>query len=247
MFVNALTLLGLITTASAHGYLKSISVNGGANYLAWQVGQDDYLTPEPIRYARRIKDNGPVPDFTTKDITCNVGGNLPAKGVIPVMPGDKVKLQWDQWGSSHSGPVMNYLASCGTNCSTFRGDTGTPWVKFDQMGYDTTKSPPWGSDFLAKQGASWTVTIPAGLKAGEYLLRHEILGLHVAGTRMGAQFYPACVQISVGGSGSKALPAGVGLPGSYDPDDKEGVLVQLWQVQAGQRGYTPPGGPVKTI
>ena len=90
MFVNALTLLGLITTASAHGYLKSISVNSGANYLAWQVGQDDYLTPEPIRYARRIKDNGPVPDFTTKDITCNVGGNLPAKGVIPVMPGDKV-------------------------------------------------------------------------------------------------------------------------------------------------------------
>jgi hypothetical protein len=81
----------------------------------------------------------------------------------------------------------------------------------------------------------------------QYLLRHEILGLHVAGTRMGAQFYPACVQISVGGSGSKALPAGVGLPGAYDPDDKEGVLVQLWQVQAGQRGYTPPGGPVKTI
>ena len=81
----------------------------------------------------------------------------------------------------------------------------------------------------------------------QYLLRHEILGLHVAGTRMGAQFYPACVQISVGGSGSKALPAGVGLPGAYDPDDKEGVLVQLWQVQAGQRGYTPPGGSVKTI
>jgi len=90
MFISAISLLGFITSASAHGYLKSISVNGGANYLAWQVGQDDYLTPEPIRYARRIKDNGPVPDFTSKDITCNVGGNLPAKGVIPVMPGDKV-------------------------------------------------------------------------------------------------------------------------------------------------------------
>jgi len=115
------------------------------------------------------------------------------------------------------------------------------------MGYDTTKSPPWGSDYLAKQGASWTVTIPAGLKPGEYLLRHEILGLHVAGTRMGAQFYPACVQIKVGGNGEKSLPGGVGLPGAYDPDDKEGVLVQLWQVQAGQRGYTPPGGAVKTI
>lgn len=80
----------LLTSVHAHGYLKSISINGGQSYLAWQVGQDDYLTPEPLRYARRIKDNGPVPDFTSKDITCNVGGNLPAKGRVPVMPGDKV-------------------------------------------------------------------------------------------------------------------------------------------------------------
>jgi hypothetical protein len=156
------------------------------------------------------------------------------------------KLKWDQWGSSHSGPVMNYLADCGGNCSTFKGDTGTPWVKFDQMAYDTTKSPPWGSDFLAKQGAAWTVTLP-NLKPGEYLLRHEILGLHVAGTRMGAQFYPACVQIKVGGSGTKSLPAGVGLPGAYNPDDTNGVLVQLWRVNQGQVTYTAPGGPVITI
>lgn len=120
-------------------------------------------------------------------------------------------------------------------------------MKFDQMAYDLTKSPPWGSDYLATLGASWTVTIPAGLKSGEYLLRHEILGLHVAGTRMGAQFYPACVQIKVGGTGIKALPAGVGLPGAYNPDDTDGVLVQLWRVNQGQVNYTAPGGPVRTI
>jgi len=114
------------------------------------------------------------------------------------------------------------------------------------MAYDTTKSPPWGSDYLAKQGASWTVTIPA-LKPGEYILRHEILGLHVAGTRMGAQFYPSCVQIKVGGSGTKTLPSGVGLPGAYDPDDAQGVLVQLWKVNSGLVNYTAPGGPVKVI
>ena len=82
--------VSLLPLVSAHGYLKTISVNGGSSYLAWQVGQDDYVTPEPTRYARRIKDNGPVPDFTTADITCNVGGNIPAKGMIPVNPGDKV-------------------------------------------------------------------------------------------------------------------------------------------------------------
>jgi hypothetical protein len=32
----------------------------------------------------------PVADFTTKDITCNQGGNIPAKLSVPVVPGDKV-------------------------------------------------------------------------------------------------------------------------------------------------------------
>jgi cellulase len=105
----ALSLLGLTHIVSAHGYLKSIEVSG-KSYLAWQVGQDDYLTTEPTRYARRIKDNGPVPDFTTADITCNQGGNIAAKGTIPVNAGDRVKLIWDQWGSSHSGPVMSKVA-----------------------------------------------------------------------------------------------------------------------------------------
>jgi len=53
---------------SAHGSLKNIEYNG-VKYPAWQVGSDDYLTTVPTRYARRIKDLGPVADFTTKDIT----------------------------------------------------------------------------------------------------------------------------------------------------------------------------------
>lgn len=63
-------ILGVLAhLASAHGYLKSITVNG-ENYLAWQVGQDDYIDPPPVRYARKLADNGPVPDFTTANITC---------------------------------------------------------------------------------------------------------------------------------------------------------------------------------
>jgi len=55
----SVALLGLTHSVSAHGYLKSIEVNG-ASYLAWQVFQDDFVTPEPTRYARRIQDNGYV-------------------------------------------------------------------------------------------------------------------------------------------------------------------------------------------
>lgn len=82
------------------------------------------------------------------------------------------------------------MARCMPNCASFKGDSGPVWVKIDQMAYDKTKTPAWGSDMLAKQGATWKVTIPRSIAPGEYLLRHEILGLHVAGKRMGAQFYP---------------------------------------------------------
>jgi cellulase len=67
---------------------------------------------------------------------------------------------------------------------------------------------PWGENILHLTPSYYRVTIPAGLQNGEYMLRHEvslvqeqiegyvsdtlrdvqILGLHVAGTLMGAQF-----------------------------------------------------------
>jgi cellulase len=82
------------------------------------------------------------------------------------------------------------MARCPSSCSTFKGDSGPVWFKIDQMAYDKTKNPPWGSDMLGRTGAKWTVTIPKSLAPGEYLLRHEVLALHVAGKKMGAQFYP---------------------------------------------------------
>lgn len=106
---------------------------------------------------------------------------------------------------------------------SFKGDTGAVWVKIDQLSYNPSANPPWASDLLREQGAKWTVTIPPKLAPGEYLLRHEILGLHVAETRMGAQFYPSCTQIRVTAGGTTQLPSGIALPGAYNPDDTKGV------------------------
>lgn len=61
-------ILGFVNPVLCHGSLKTIQVNG-QDYPAWQVGQDDYVTPPPVRYARKLRDVGPVPDFTTPDIT----------------------------------------------------------------------------------------------------------------------------------------------------------------------------------
>ena len=117
-------------------------------------------------------------------------------------------------------PVFRYLAHCANDdCKTFKGDSGNVWVKIEQLAYNPTGNPPWASDLLREQGAKWSVTIPPKLAPGEYLLRHEILGLHVAGTIMGAQFYPSCTQIRVVEGGSTQLSEGIALPGAYDPED----------------------------
>jgi cellulase len=73
-----LLLLTLVTAArvvTGHGFLKNVQVNG-KTYPAWQVGQDDFVTPPPVRYVRKLKDNGAVPDFTSKDITYVLSAHL---------------------------------------------------------------------------------------------------------------------------------------------------------------------------
>ena len=57
---------------------------------------------------------------------------------------------------------------------------------------------------------------------------------------MGAQFYPNCLQVKVTNGGSVALPAGIPLPGSYDPHDP-GILVDLWRITPTTPAYTIPG------
>ena len=92
--ISLAALAALAPLVSAHGYLASINV-GGASYPGWAPFSDPYITPAPVRYTRAFKDNGPVPDFTSKDITCNVGGNVPIQHKIPVKAGQEVTLQWD--------------------------------------------------------------------------------------------------------------------------------------------------------
>ncbi|KAG8798929.1 hypothetical protein FRC18_008504, partial [Serendipita sp. 400] len=110
-----------------------------------------------------------------------------------------------------------------------------------------SRTPPWAEQLIEQGGQSghgkWSITIPSTLPNGEYILRHEILGLHVAGELNGAQFYPNCVQIKITGGGSVALPSGVAFPGAYQPNDP-GILIQLWTVSATNPAYTIPGGPI---
>ena len=63
-------------------------------------------------------------------------------------------------------------------------------------------------------------TLPSNLASGGYLLRHEIIALHLADQPGGATFYPACVQLEVGGnqSGVPSPDEFAQFPGAYYAD-----------------------------
>ena len=44
-------------------------------------------------------------------------------------------------------------------------------------------------------GGPANVTIPSDLAPGQYLIRHEIIALHLATQLGGAEFYPSCTQV----------------------------------------------------
>lgn len=79
------------------------------------------------------------------------------------------------------------------------------------------------------------MTLPTNIEPGDYLIRHEvcrtsptvfhclhhtqIIALHVATTLGGAEFYPSCTQVRIGGSGSGVPSSTVSFPGAYQDTD----------------------------
>ncbi|KAI0682924.1 glycosyl hydrolase family 61-domain-containing protein [Cytidiella melzeri] len=241
--VASLVLLAAATpVVLGHGQVHSVII---ASPAATFAAADAYLAVDPTSPLRKLNTYGPAANFTGPDITCGEGGNAPITPLAPVDAGSLVTFDWQDWTSVHPGPVMTYIAKCPDGCANFKGDTGNVWVKIDQDQYNPDRGSDlaWGEELLRLKNSIYSVNVPAGLENGEYILRHEILGLHVASTVMGAQFYPNCLQIQVQNGGSVTLPEGIPLPGSYDPYDP-GILVQLYEITLTTPNYTAPGGPV---
>ena len=79
---------------------------------------------------------------------------------------------------------------------------------------------------MQRQPAS--LTLPEDLASGAYLLRHEIIALHLASEEGGAEFYAGCVQLKVDGdqTGTPSDDELVSFPGAYSDEDK-GILLDV--------------------
>ncbi|KAM0158917.1 hypothetical protein ACHAPG_003853 [Botrytis cinerea] len=226
-------LLSVVATARSHATFQELWINS-----VDQVGSCVRLPPT----------NSPVTDLTSTDLRvlkiflgtdytnrCNVGGTVGVSGVCSVAAGGNVTVEMHQQpgdrscaneaiGGAHYGPVILYMSKV-SNAAT---DTGSgSWFKVDQEGYDQTLNANCGKR---------SFTIPSTLAPGDYLLRAEVIALHVAGSVGGAQLYMSCFQLRVTGSGSKN-PTGVLFPGAYSATDP-GILINIYQTI---NNYTIPG------
>lgn len=84
-------------------------------------------------------------------------------------------------------------------------------------------------------------TIPADTPPGDYLLRVEHIGLHMAASPNKAQFYLSCSQITVTGPGGGSPGPLAAFPGAYKTNDP-GILVNLGKITPDS--YVPPGPAV---
>jgi hypothetical protein len=75
-------------------------------------------------------------------------------------------------------------------------------------------------------------------------MRIEHIGLHVAKSAGGAQFYISCGQLTVTGGGAGSPTPLVAFPGAYDAKDP-GILVNIYATPI-LSNYQPPGPAVWT-
>jgi cellulase len=110
----------------------------------------------------------------------------------------------------------------------------------------TFKLGYYGTDKLMKNNHTYTVTVPSNLKAGNYVVRHEIISLHFAlrgsGDKAGqplnsTEIYPVCFNIQVLGDGTAAPPTLGKFPGIYQRSDP-GILTNIY---SGPNRYVSTG------
>ncbi|KII94695.1 glycoside hydrolase family 61 protein [Plicaturopsis crispa FD-325 SS-3] len=230
----ALSILASAALANAHFTMQYIWIDGA------DQGLNNYIRVPPS--------NNPVTDVTSTDLTCNVNG-LSGAGVstATIPAGTNITFEWHQHAErtgedaisgGHKGPVLVYIAKAPSTADAFDGQ-GSVWTKIYESGLLDPSSQEWATDVVNANNGKHSVVIPSSLPAGEYLLRAEIIALHVAETYPGAQFYIGCAQVSISGGGS-ASPPTVALPGAYHSTDP-GITINIYN---NLQSYTFPGPDV---
>ncbi|KAJ7596491.1 glycosyl hydrolase family 61-domain-containing protein [Mycena floridula] len=204
-----------------------------AHYRFWQLISPDGTVTDEYEYVRKPNNyNSPVLDLTNTDMRCNAGADSGAgTKTMKVKAGDTVGIQSDV-AAFHPGPFDTYLGKvpAGKTAANWDG-SGAAWFKIWEEG-------PTISDnrlVFDQTQSKWTFKLPSDIPSGDYLLRHQHVGLH---TTVGGEFFMSCAQLTVTGGGN-ASPSMVSIPGYIQATDPSVSLDIYDTAPAG--GYTNPG------
>ncbi|KAJ7763157.1 glycoside hydrolase family 61 protein [Mycena maculata] len=254
MTATLLLLLLLASHAHAHGFVSRISVNGQTF-----KGNTPNEPPDVKSIIRQISDPAPVKGAANPAVNCGTNAQLAATAAS-VQPGDTMHFFWVSEDPTilswphNTGPMLAYMTKCDdADCTTFNSSSAQ-WFKIHEEGrIPGNKDGNWTQNLIFDHGdVPANVTLPPTLAPGAYLIRAEIIALqnaatvfpgHPADALAGAEFYPSCAQLVVGGNETGAPSADelVLLPGAYT-DTEPGILIDPYDNIG--TPYPFPGPPV---
>lgn len=246
-FLTFTTLLPLFAAlpslVSAHAHVTNINING-RTFGGFPSDNPNAAPPQGIAWAVNVPDNSFTRDYSSPDIICHKQATA-AKGSAEVAAGDSVEFQWTVW-PAHQGPVVDYMAACPGKCED-ADKNQLQWFKIAEQGLvspagcnERGNSGCFALDKLRQAGNKWSVTIPQELKAGNYVMRHEVINLDFPGQ---SQNYPACINLVVSGGGS-SLPQGV-VGTSLYTGQEPGLTFDIYNIKGPD--YPIPGPPLATF
>ncbi|KAF2000379.1 lytic polysaccharide monooxygenase [Amniculicola lignicola CBS 123094] len=243
MRANLLAILvsALSLRVRAHGGIWNYSIAG-----TWQPGYFPYYPAEgQSSIQRHWADFRPIYDVSSPYLVCNnPGSNAEKYADIPA--GGEIKAYYPGWPHD-IGAIIVWMAYCGVQpdaCFSFDG-IGKHWFKIRQVGLEdgTIRNGQWALKELLTSNYTWTTTIPTSLHEGAYLIRHEIIALHVPYT---PEFYPECAHLYVSGSGQEKPSEQylVDITGVWKANDPSLNLTIYEEPTASKTQWVIPGPPV---
>jgi len=242
MLSQVLLALATASAAAAHGGV--LSYKFGSTYYGGFVPYNTATGQNTIQ--RQWATYNPLTTTTDPNLACNNPGTVtsPSK-VATVTAGTSVTAYWNNPWPHTIGPVMVYMANCGSSCSG-SNPASLEWFKIDESGLisGTVGDGYWGMGKLVADNSSWTSTIPSNLPNGNYMIRHELLAIHSGADQ--PQFYPECAMLTITGGGSGSPGPTVVFPGGYSATDPSITIDVYANSEETTTTYAIPGPAVWT-
>ncbi|KAH7121288.1 glycoside hydrolase family 61 protein-like protein [Dendryphion nanum] len=204
MFLLPLTFSLFLSSTSAHGGIWNYSISG-----IWRPGIQRHWTSF-----------SPLKNLTSPSLTCNSPGT-PAEEIALLTSGSEILAYYPGWPHD-IGAVLVWMAYCGPlDCKGFfpSGDDKV-WFKIQQRGLQSgrVREGDWALRELVRGNYTWGTRVPERLERGAYLVRHELIALHVPWT---PEFYMQCAEIFIEGEGDGVVGEEwkVGIPGVWREGD----------------------------